>query len=233
MAMSETGPGHRPVRSFVLRQGRTTPAQARACAELWPRYGVDWIPGQRLDPQALFGNPRPVFLEIGFGNGEALAAMAERHPAWNYLGAEVHAPGVGHLLLEAARRGLENIRILRCDAVELLESGLPPASLAGVYLLFPDPWPKKRHHKRRILNPAFVALLARAVRRGGLFHAATDWEPYARQMLSLLEAGGRPFVNDAGPGAFSPRPSDRPLTRFERRGQRLGHRVWELLFRRR
>jgi tRNA (guanine-N7-)-methyltransferase len=230
--MSETALRHRPVRSYVLRQGRLTAAQARAFDVLWPRFGVDWTPGETLDLPALFGAPGPFFLEIGFGNGENLAALAERHPYRAYLGVEVHGPGVGRLLLEIDRRRLDNVRILRCDAVELLRSGLPAASLDGVYLLFPDPWPKKRHHKRRILNPAFVALLARALRPGGTFHAATDWQPYAAQMLEVLEAAGQLFVNDAGHGAFAPRPADRPLTRFERRGQRLGHPVRDLVFRR-
>jgi tRNA (guanine-N7-)-methyltransferase len=231
--MSETALRHRPVRSYVLRQGRLTSAQARAFGALWPRFGVDWTPGEALDLPALFGSPGPFFLEIGFGNGENLAALAERHPDRPYLGVEVHGPGVGHLLLEIDRRGLDNVRVLRSDAVELLQSGLPAASLDGVYLLFPDPWPKKRHHKRRILNPAFVALLARALRPGGTFHAATDWQPYAEQMLEVLEAAGELFVNDAGPGAFAPRPAERPWTRFERRGQRLGHPVRDLVFRRR
>jgi tRNA (guanine-N7-)-methyltransferase len=231
--MIETGTSHRPIRSFVLRQGRMTAAQERAFARLWPRFGVDWAPGERLDLRALFGNAGPVYLEIGFGNGECLAAMAERRPDRNYLGVEVHAPGVGHLLLEIERLGLANVRILRRDAVELLESGLSAGSLAGVYLFFPDPWPKKRHHKRRILNPAFVSLLVRVIRPGGIFHAATDWEPYARQMLAVLESAGRLFVNEAGAGAFAPRPEDRPLTKFERRGQRLGHGVRDLVFRRR
>jgi tRNA (guanine-N7-)-methyltransferase len=231
--MNESDPRDRPIRSYVLRQGRLTAAQARAVDVLWPRFGVAWSPGEVLDLPALFGQGGPFILEIGFGNGEALAALAERHPDRGYLGVEVHGPGVGHLLLEIDKRGLENIRILRVDAVELLRSGLPAGSLDGIYLLFPDPWPKRRHHKRRILNPGFVALLARALRPGGLLQAATDWEPYAEQMLGVLEAAEPFFANVAGPGAFVPRPAERPLTRFERRGQRLGHRVWDLAFRRR
>jgi tRNA (guanine-N7-)-methyltransferase len=223
----------RPIRSFVLRQGRLTAAQERAFRELWPAYGVDWAPGSLLEPASLFGNDHPVYLEIGFGNGDTLATLAERHPEHNFLGVEVHGPGVGHLLLEIERRGLGNVRLLRQDAMELLEEGLPAAGLAGVYLFFPDPWPKKRHHKRRILTPEFVRLLARVLRPGGLFHAATDWEPYARQMLAVLSAADAVLENLAGPGAFAPRPDDRPLTRFERRGQRLGHGVRDLLFRRR
>jgi tRNA (guanine-N7-)-methyltransferase len=215
----------------VLRAGRLTAGQERAFAELWPRFGVDYS-GAPLDLTALFGNDRPVWLEIGFGNGEGLAALAARHADRNYLGVEVHQPGVGHLLLRLEALGLGNVRVLRHDAVEVLGHSLAPASLAGALLFFPDPWHKRRHHKRRILQPAFVALLARVLRPGGLFHAATDWEDYARQMLAVLE-GSTAFENVAGPGAFSPRPEERPLTRFEQRGRRLGHGVWDLLFRRR
>ena len=223
----------RPVRSFVLRQGRLTVAQERAFVDLWPRYGVDWVPGTPLDLAALFGNGRAVVLEIGFGNGDSLAAMAAAQPLCNWLGVEVHGPGVGHLLLETKRRGLTNLRVVRHDAVELLAGGLPPASLARVQLFFPDPWPKQRHHKRRILTPAFLDLLARALVPGGVFHAATDWEPYATQMLAVLEAPGSPFVNTTGPGRFAQRPATRPLTRFEQRGERLGHQVRDLVVRRR
>jgi tRNA (guanine-N7-)-methyltransferase len=231
--VSEPERHHRPIRSFVLREGRLTDAQERAFGELWPRFGVDWEPGNALDLADLFGNGRPVYLEIGFGNGETLAALAERHPERNYLGIEVHRPGVGHLLLALEKRGLANVRILRQDAVEVLEQGLPPASLGGVYLFFPDPWPKRKHHKRRILNPGFVRLLARVVRPGGLFHAATDWEPYAEQMLEVMSGAGDLFENTAGSGAFAPRPEERPLTKFELRGKRLGHAVRDLVFRRR
>ena len=231
--MSEQPAEHRPIRSFVLRQGRLTSAQARAFAELWPRFGLEWEPGTLLDPAVLFGNRNPVYLEIGFGNGETLATLGERHPEHNYLGIEVHGPGVGHLLLEIEQRGLTNVRILRRDALELLRGGLARASLAGVYLFFPDPWHKKRHHKRRIVNAELVGLLARVIAPGGLFHAATDWEPYARQMLEVLAAAAADFVNTAADGGFSPRPPDRPLTRFERRGRRLGHGVRDLVFRRR
>jgi tRNA (guanine-N7-)-methyltransferase len=224
-------PHHRPIRSYVLREGRLTAGQERAFAELWPRWGVEYT-GTPLDLSALFGNESPVWLEIGFGNGDSLAALAERHPDRNYLGVEVHQPGVGHLLLRLNALGLGNVRVLRHDAVEVLSYALAPASLAGALLFFPDPWHKRRHHKRRILQPAFVALLARVLRPGGLFHAATDWEDYAQQMLAVLE-GSPTFENVAGPGAFSPRPEERPLTRFEQRGRRLGHGVWDLVFRRR
>ncbi|MFY9974471.1 MAG: tRNA (guanosine(46)-N7)-methyltransferase TrmB [Chromatiaceae bacterium] len=231
--MSQGVPEHRPIRSFVLRQGRMTAAQERAFEELWPRYGVDWQPGALLDLPAVFGNHRPVVLEIGFGNGESLAEMAAADPGHNWLGVEVHGPGVGHLLLEIERRGLTNLLVVQHDAVELLSQGLGPGVLERVQLFFPDPWPKTRHHKRRILSPTFVALLGRVIRPGGVFHAATDWEPYAEQMLVALESPGSPFLNLAGPGRFAARPAQRPLTRFERRGERLGHPVRDLLFRRR
>jgi tRNA (guanine-N7-)-methyltransferase len=222
----------RAVRSYVIRGGRLTAAQERAFRELWPRYGIDWQPGSLLDPDTLFGNQRPVFLEIGFGNGETLAELAERRPDENFLGVEVHPPGIGHLLLQLETRGLANVRILRQDAVEVVTSGLAEGALAGVYLFFPDPWPKKKHHKRRILDPRLVRLLGRVIRPGGVFHAATDWEPYAREMLHVLEAAPALFRNTAGVGCFAPRPPERPLTKFEQRGQRLGHVVRDILFRR-
>lgn len=231
--MIEPGTSYRPIRSFVLRQGRFTAAQERAFAELWPRFGVDWAPGQVLDLPLLFGNDRPVVLEIGFGNGDSLAQMASADPGRNWLGVEVHGPGVGHLLLEIERRGLPNLRVIRHDAVELLTLGIAPAALERIQLFFPDPWPKKRHHKRRILSRSFLALLARALRPGGIFHSATDWEPYAEQMLSVLDAPASAFENLAGPGCYAERPAERPLTRFERRGERLGHQVHDLMFRRR
>jgi tRNA (guanine-N7-)-methyltransferase len=230
--MNETQVHHRPIRSFVLREGRLTPAQERAFGELWPSFGIDWHAGGHLDLPGLFGNAKPVLLEVGFGNGETLAELAERHPEHSYLGIEVHRPGVGHLLLEIEKRGLANLRVCRHDAVEILEQGLGAASLDGVYLLFPDPWPKKRHHKRRILTPELVRQLARVIRPGGFFHAATDWEPYAEQMLTLLTDADKLFENLAGPGSFYPRPAGRPLTKFERRGARLGHAVRDLIFRR-
>jgi tRNA (guanine-N7-)-methyltransferase len=219
---------HRPIRSFVLRQGRMTEAQQRAFDELWPVYGLA-PPQVELDLPGLFGNPHPVTLEIGFGNGEALAQAALGHPEHNYLGIEVHGPGVGHLLLTLARQESHNARILQCDAMELLRHHIPAASLAGVLLWFPDPWPKQRHHKRRIVQPEFASLVQRALQPGGMLHMATDWEDYARQMLAVLSAA-EGFINQAGEGNYSPRPSGRPLTKFERRGQRLGHGVWDLIF---
>jgi tRNA (guanine-N7-)-methyltransferase len=215
----------------VLREGRLTEGQARAFERLWQRYGIDFTGGP-LDLPALYGNEWAVWLEIGFGNGEALASLAARHPERNFLGIEVHRPGVGRLLLRLEAADLTNVRILRHDAVEVLRDGLAPGALAGAYLFFPDPWHKTRHHKRRIVQPAFVALLARAMRPGGVFHAATDWEDYAEQIMRVLSACPD-FENTAGPGCYAPRPDDRPLTHFEQRGQRLGHGVWDLLFRRR
>lgn len=230
-------PHHRPVRSFVLREGRLTAGQRRAFEALWPRFGVAWQPGTPLDPVAVFNVPQPVVLEIGFGNGESLAAQAAADPARNYLGLEVHRPGVGHLLLQIERLDIANLRVMRADAGALLQpppaGGLPAASLAAVQLFFPDPWPKQRHHKRRIVQPAFMRNVARALAPGGVFHAATDWAPYAEHMLRVLEAMPTVFENTAGAGRFAERPASRPPTKFERRGERLGHRVFDLVYRRR
>ena len=230
--MSEQEKPHRPIRSFVLRQGRLTVGQQRAFDSLWPRFGIDYD-GQPIDFSALFGNDNPVFLEIGFGNGESLASMAQEHPEHNYLGIEVHGPGVGHLLIRIETLGLENIRILRHDAIEVLKHCITTNSLQGLFLFFPDPWHKKRHHKRRILNPDFVTELGRVIRPGGFFHAATDWEDYAVQMMAVLSAADTLFENSAGAGQYTPRPDYRPLTKFEQRGHRLGHGVWDLIFIRR
>ncbi len=250
---------HRPVRSFVLREGRLTAGQQRAFDELWPRFGVDWAPGTPLEPASLFDQQQPVVLEIGFGNGESLAAQAAAMPERNFLGLEVHRPGVGHLLLRIEALSLGNLRVMRQDAQALLRrrpedaprvgssidastdalrsglsrAGLPDASLAGVQLFFPDPWPKKRHQKRRILQPDFARDVARLIEPGGVFHAATDWAPYAEHMLAVMEALPERFENMAGPGRYSPRPASRPPTKFERRGERLGHGVFNLLYRRR
>ncbi len=226
--MAEAGPGHRPIRSFVLREGRMTPGQKNAWKSLWPVYGVEPA-GEMLDLPALFGNPDPVYLEIGFGNGDALLERASREPAHNQLGIEVHRPGVGHLLNLANARRLRNIRLIRDDAVDVLRGSIPDASLAGVYLFFPDPWHKKKHHKRRIVSPAFIDQIARVLRPGGFLHVATDWEDYARHVLAVM--GDRDdFINQAGDALFIPRPDDRPLTRFEQRGRRLGHGVRDMLF---
>jgi len=230
--MSQSDIPHRKIRSYVLREGRLTAGQQRAFETLWPQFGIDFTPGQALDLPGIFGNSNPVILEIGFGNGASLAEMASRHPEQNYLGIEVHSPGIGRLLLDIEQRALSNLRVMRHDAVELFEGSIVPASLTGVYLFFPDPWHKKKHHKRRILQPAMVQLLAQAIQPGGIFHAATDWEHYAGQMLEVLNKANEQFENTAGPGSFSPRPDYRPRTKFEQRGERLGHGVWDLIFRR-
>lgn len=229
--MSEAPKSHRPIRSFVRREGRITEAQRRALEELLPRYGV--APGEApLDFAALFGRDAPVHVEVGFGNGDALAAMAAAHPENNYLGIEVHRPGVGALLRRVEAEGLANVRVACTDAREFLERRVPDGSLSGVNVFFPDPWHKKRHHKRRLVQAEFVALLARRLKPGGLLHLATDWEEYAQHMLAVLTAAGT-FENTAEPGPFTPRPEGRALTRFERRGQRLGHGVRDLVYRRR
>lgn len=216
----------RPIRSFVLRQGRLSPAQARALDTLLPRYGIDYAP-RALDFAQAFGRRAPVILEIGFGMGETTAAIAQAHPEHDFLGVEVHAPGVGALLREIDARALTNVRVVRHDAVEVVAHMIAPDSLAGVHVYFPDPWPKKRHHKRRLLQPAFVQALASRLAPGGYLHAATDWEEYAHEMLATLAADPR-LVNTAD--GFAPRPSWRPQTKFEARGQKLGHGVWDVLF---
>jgi tRNA (guanine-N7-)-methyltransferase len=228
--MTESDKHHRTIRSFVRREGRITDAQRRALAELLPRYGVE--PGEApLDFVALFGRAAPVHLEIGFGNGEALAAMALARPQNNYLGIEVHRPGVGVLLRRLDTECIANVRVVCSDAKEVLEQRIPDASLDAVYVFFPDPWHKQRHHKRRLVQPEFIALLRRKLKPGGTLHLATDWEDYAQQMLALLSVA-EGFENAAGPGQYVSRPETRPLTRFERRGQRLGHGVRDLVFRR-
>ena len=227
----ETNKHHRRIRSFVLREGRLTPGQQKAFETVWPDYGVSFT-GSKLDLQGLFGNHNPVFLEIGFGNGESLAEMARANPGNNYIGVEVHRPGAGHLLIRIEELGLTNLRVMRHDAVEILDKGLTEGSLDGLFLFFPDPWHKKRHHKRRILQPEFVQLIAKAVKPGGIFHAATDWEHYAQHMMDVLSREAALFENTAGVGNYTPRPGYRPLTKFEQRGHRLGHGVWDLIFRR-
>ena len=218
----------RPIRSYVLRQGRFTEAQKRALEQLWPKYGIDFTE-EALDLDAWFDRTAPITLEIGFGNGESLLAQALANPQNNYLGIEVHRPGVGHLLHRAHDAEVENLRVINHDAVEVLQQQIPDASLACVQLFFPDPWHKKRHHKRRIVNPDFIQLIQRKLEPGGHFHLATDWQDYAEYMLDLMEnADG--FSNTAGEGHFAT-DTDRPKTKFEQRGRRLGHGVWDLVFR--
>ena len=220
---------HRPVRSFVLRAGRLTTGQQRALDDLWPLYGIE-EGGDQLDLGKLFGNDHPVILEIGFGNGEATWKMASDQPGDNFLGVEVHKPGVGHLLLTIEEHGLENLRIASEDAVELLESRIADHSLGGVRIYFPDPWTKKRHHKRRIVQSGFVALLAENMKPGGILHLATDWEPYAEHMLEVMRDNSA-FENLSPDGGSCPRPDWRPETKYEKRGERLGHGVYDLVFR--
>jgi tRNA (guanine-N7-)-methyltransferase len=230
--MSDVGTPHRPIRSFVRREGRLTRAQDRALATLWPRFGIDVGPETgRLDLDAVFGRQAPRLLEIGFGDGEALAALAEAHPDIDYLGIEVHRPGVGHLLLQLEARDIANVRVICQDAVPVLQAHIPDASLSGVHIFFPDPWPKTRHHKRRLIQPELAALLRHKLAPGGYVHLATDWAHYAEWMLEVMGAAAG-FVNLAGPEGYVLRPPTRPETRFERRGRRLGHGVWDLMFRR-
>jgi tRNA (guanine-N7-)-methyltransferase len=229
VGLNTTNPLPRTIRSFVRREGRITRAQEQALTCLWPRYGLE--AGVPLDLDGCFGRHAPRTLEIGFGNGASLAGMAGQEPAADFLGIEVHRPGVGHLLLELEQRDLGNVRVICADAVEVLEHCLPDAALDRVLLFFPDPWPKKRHHKRRIIQPDVVELLARKLRPGGILHMATDWEHYAQHMLEVM-AGTASFRNRAGPGNASPRPDYRPVTKFEQRGLRLGHEVRDLLFER-
>ena len=220
---------HRAIRSYVLRGGRLGTGQARALAELGPRYVLSFQPGA-LDTAAVFGRQAPCILEIGFGMGHATAAIAAARPDTDFIGVEVHEAGVGALLKLIGEQGLQNLRIVRHDAVEVLQQMIAPASLAGVHIFFPDPWHKKRHHKRRLIQPPFVALLASRLAPGGVLHCATDWQPYAEQMLEVLSAEPA-LVNTAA--GYAPRPAYRPLTKFEQRGLGLGHGVWDLVFRRR
>ena len=219
----------RPIRSYVLRQGRVSGAQRRARETLLPRFGIPYSRAP-LDFDRVFGRAAPRILEIGFGMGETTARIAAQHPENDYLGIEVHSPGVGGLLKRVAELGLNNVRIIQHDAAEVIESMIPPASLDGVHVFFPDPWPKKRHHKRRLLQAPFVALLASRMKPGAYVHVATDWEDYASQILETLSAEPL-LVNNAE--QYAPRPAWRPQTKFESRGLRLGHRVWDVVFRRR
>lgn len=210
---------HRPIRSYVLRTGRMTAGQQRAMKDLWPLYGIDKGEPQ-LSFEALFPNPAPVTMEIGFGNGDNLVAMAAAAPGLNFLGIEVHEPGVGHCLLGVEEAELQNVRVMRDDAVEILRTRVVDGSLARVNLFFPDPWHKKRHHKRRIVQPEFVHLLARKLGSGGVFHVATDWPNYAEHIAEVMAASSEFELMESAP-------ADRIETRFDARGQRLGHANWE------
>ena len=220
---------NRPIRSFVLRQGRFSPGQQRAYELLMPRFGIPFSP-EFLDLEAIFGRKAPKILEIGFGMGETTARIAAEHPENDYLGVEVHTPGVGALLKRISEQALTNIRVIQHDAVEVARTMVPPGSLAGVHVFFPDPWPKKRHHKRRLLQPAFAELLASRLAPGGYLHAATDWQDYAEHILATLSAVHALENPHAG---FAVRPQARPETKFESRGRRLGHDSWDVIFRKR
>lgn len=209
-----------------------TLGQQKAYSDLWPRYGIDIEPDTQLSSEALFNNQHPLLLEIGFGNGESLLSVAKQNPGNNYIGIEVHRPGVGHLLGKASEAKLNNLRVIRHDAMEILANHLPPQNLDGIMLFFPDPWHKRKHHKRRIVQPRFVDLCADAMRVGGILHMATDWKEYADHMMKTLSSQPK-FHNLSGTGHYTPRPQGRPLTKFEQRGQRLGHGVWDLVFVRR
>lgn len=220
----------RRVRSFVVRAGRMTEGQQRALDENWPRYGLELGDG-RIDYAEVFGREAPVVLEIGFGMGDSLIEMARHAPEKDFIGIEVHPPGVGRLLARVAEEGLTNIRVYCDDAVEVLAQCIPDSSLDTLQLFFPDPWPKKRHHKRRIVQPAFAQSIRKKLRVGGCFHMATDWENYAEHMMEVMSAA-EGYRNRAGEGQYSPQPEWRPVTKFQQRGERLGHGVWDLMFER-
>jgi len=218
---------NREIRSYVLRQGRTTPSQKRALELLLPKYGLPFAP-QLMDAKAIFGRTAPLVLEIGSGMGETTAAIAQARPGDDFVAIEVHAPGVGSLLRRIDELGLGNVRVIRHDAVDVVATMIPLGSLAGIHVFFPDPWPKKRHHKRRLLKPAFVHELALRLAAGGYLHVATDWEDYALEILATLAA--EPLLANTAEG-FAPRPAYRPLTKFEARGLKLGHAVRDIVFR--
>lgn len=227
--MSEHESAHkREIKSYVLRQGRLTPAQQNALDHYWSDMGIDYLPEQ-LDLASVFGNANNVIIEIGFGNGESLLEQAKRHPDQNFIGIEVHGPGVGHLMHLAHEAGLTNLRVMRHDAVEVLRHQIPANSISRVQLFFPDPWHKKKHNKRRIVKPEFIAMIEQSLETGGIFHLATDWEDYAIQMLSQMEAESG-FVNQSGAGCYASTQGERTETRFEKRGKRLGHGVWDLMY---
>jgi tRNA (guanine-N7-)-methyltransferase len=229
----EDAPYLRVIKSYVLRAGRMGPGQERAYEQFGPRFLLNYNAGQPLDSAAAFGRTAPLILEIGFGMGGATAHIAQVRPGDNFLCCEVHEPGVGALLKLCGEQDIGNIRIFRHDAVEVLDHMLPEQSLDGVHIFFPDPWHKSRHHKRRLIQGPFVNRLARHLKPGGYLHLATDWEPYAQQMLEVLSAEAL-LANTASAGGdgYAPKPDYRPLTKFENRGLKLGHGVWDLVFRR-
>lgn len=229
--MQETTEHHRSIKSFVLRQGRLTKGQESAMQSLWPQFGIEAAETE-LDLPSLFGRIVPITLEIGFGNGESLLQMAQAAPERDFLGIEVHTPGVGHLLKLMGENGVTNIRVLNTDAVEILKQRIPAGSLNRVQLFFPDPWHKKKHHKRRIVQTEFVDLISSRLSQAGVLHMATDWQNYAEHMVDVMQTR-QDFQNLAENPPYSARPDTRPLTKFENRGLRLGHGVWDLLYQKR
>jgi len=227
---NEEGKYLRKVRSFVLREGRLTKGQAVAMEQQWPRMGLDYSP-DALDLAQVFGRDADTVLEIGFGMGASLVEMAKAAPELNFIGIEVHKPGVGACLADAAEAGVTNLRVFHHDAIEVLENSIAPGSLTRVQLFFPDPWHKKRHHKRRIVQPEFAQTIRHSLEVGGVFHLATDWENYSEHMLEVMSVAPG-YKNQSANGDFVPRPDHRPLTKFEARGHRLGHGVWDLMFER-
>jgi len=226
-AATSPRPAQRAIRSYVLRAGRMGTGQQRALEELGPRFVLPFQ-ATPLDAGAVFTREAPLVLEIGFGMGQATAEIAQARPETDFVGVEVHTPGVGALLKRIGELDLTNLRIVQHDAVEVLRQMVAPASLAGIHIYFPDPWHKKKHHKRRLIQPDFVALLASRLAPGGYLHCATDWQDYAEQMLAVL--GGEPALVNTSAVGYAPRPDWRPLTKFENRGLKLGHGVWDLLF---
>ncbi|MBI2790662.1 MAG: tRNA (guanosine(46)-N7)-methyltransferase TrmB [Gammaproteobacteria bacterium] len=220
----------RPIRSYVLRAGRMTPAQQQALSQNWPVYGLDMpLSPQMVDWQQVFGRTSRRILEIGFGMGDSLIAQAKAHPEIDFIGIEVHPPGIGKVMANAKIYQLTNLKIFAFDAVQVLDWCIPDESIDKVLLLFPDPWPKKKHHKRRILQPSFATKIAQKLKKGGQFHLATDWQDYADQMLAVLDALPD-FENFFGKGHFAPSTFERILTKFEKRGQKLGHQIWDLVY---
>lgn len=224
----EAGKYIRKVRSFVKREGRLTKGQAKAMEDNWETMGLEHQQGL-LNFEEVFGNNNPVVLEIGFGMGKSLVEMAKNDPDSNFIGIEVHRPGVGACLMDASEAGVKNLRVFEHDAVEVLADCIADESLAKLQLFFPDPWHKKRHHKRRIVQPEFVESLRKKLAIGGVFHMATDWENYAEHMLEVMTQAND-FTNQSPTNDYVPRPDSRPLTKFEARGHRLGHGVWDLMF---
>lgn len=218
---------HRPIRSFVLRQGRLSPGQARAVDALGPEFALPFLVDTKLNAVQIFGNAAPTIIEIGFGMGNTTADIASATPDKNFIGIEVHTPGVGSLLKMIAERQLTNLRIIQHDAVEVLRDMVADDSLAGFHIFFPDPWPKKRHHKRRLIQQEFVGLLVKKLKQGGVIHLATDWQQYAEHMLHVLQA--EPALRNTA-ADYAPRPGYRTESNFERKGLAKGHGVWDLVF---